>query len=308
MTMLLACDSEDAGEWRRTLAELAPEIDFRATPDIGDGGDVEMLVCDPLPDALMERLPNLRCVTFLGHGASSILGNPRLPAGVPVTRLKDAGIIRSMTELALLFVLGHHWHAAGYARQQRETLWEDLPSPDTPGTRVGVLGLGAIGENTARTLAALGFAVSGWARSPHEIDGVACTHGADALRPFLAGLDIVVCVLPETAATRDLFDANTFAAMKPGAYFINVGRGSLVDEDALVAALDSGRLSGAALDVFRAEPLPPESPLWRHPGVIVTPHIGGGSMMGAIPDVVENYRRMRAGEPLLNLADRALGY
>lgn len=138
--------------------------------------------------------------------------------------------------------------------------------------------------------------------------GVACYHGRDQLAACLALCDYVVCVLPETSETRDLIDAGTLSRMKRGAYFINVGRGRLVVESDLLAALESGQLSGAALDVFRTEPLPPESPLWSHPKVVVTPHEAGGTPHGSLEHIAENYRRLLDGRPLINIADPARGY
>jgi glyoxylate/hydroxypyruvate reductase A len=117
-----------------------------------------------------------------------------------------------------------------------------------------------------------------------------------------------VCVLPETHETRDIINAETLGLMKRGAHFINVGRGRLIVETDLLVALDSGQLSGAALDVFRTEPLPPESPLWSHPKVVVTPHESGGTPQGSLAHIAENYRRLLDGRPLINIADRARGY
>ena len=140
------------------------------------------------------------------------------------------------------------------------------------------------------------------------MDGVDCRHGLDALPGVLAACDYVACVLPSTPETRDLFDAALFAAMKPDAVIINVGRGDLIVEDALLGALDDGHLGGAVLDVFRAEPLPPKHPFWTHPKITVTPHVSGWHLTGGLEDVAENYKRLAAGEPLLHEVDRAAGY
>jgi len=171
-----------------------------------------------------------------------------------------------------------------------------------------VLGLGSIGQRFVQAFVTLGYQVHGWARGPHDLPGVTCHYGRDQLASCLGVCDYVVCVLPETRETRDIIDAATLALMKPGAYFINVGRGRLVVEEDLVAALDSGRLSGAVLDVFRTEPLPPESQLWSHPKIVVTPHESGGTPQGSLAHIAENYKRLLDGRPLINIADPARGY
>ena len=308
MTILLVSDYEDAAHWRARLADLAPGAVLRVWPDVGEADDITMLVLDYIPDGLFANLPNLRCIQFLGHGAGDVLTHPERPGDVPVARVKDAGIIAWMTEHTLGFVLRHRLNLETYAHQQREAQWVRHMMPIAGETRVGVLGLGSIGERIARVFADLGFVVTGWARGPHDIAGVDCRHGPDALEPLVSECDYVICVLPGTHATRGLLDAKVFAAMKEDAYFVNIGRGSVVDEEALVSALDAGRPAGAALDVFRTEPLPPESPLWRHPRVRITPHMAGGATASVVAEVAENYRRLLAGEPLLNLADPERGY
>jgi glyoxylate/hydroxypyruvate reductase A len=173
---------------------------------------------------------------------------------------------------------------------------------------VGILGLGQIGSHTARAFAALGFQVLGWSRSPKFVEGVDCRHGPDALAPLLGVCDYAISMLPSTPATRDLFDAGMLAALKPGAWLINVGRGDLIVEADLLAALDGGRLAGAVLDVFREEPLPPDHPFWRHPRITITPHVSGWRLTGGLEQVAENYRRLQAGDPILHEVDRDAGY
>jgi glyoxylate/hydroxypyruvate reductase A len=174
--------------------------------------------------------------------------------------------------------------------------------------RIAILGLGSIGQRLAEVFVDLGYKVSGWARSPHQLPGVDAYHGRDQLAACLEPADYVVCILPETSETRDIIDARTLGLMKRGAYFINVGRGRLVVEEDLLDALDSGQLSGATLDVFRTEPLPVDSPLWTHPKVTVTPHAAGVGQQGSLAHIAENYRRLRDGRPLINIVDPARGY
>jgi glyoxylate/hydroxypyruvate reductase A len=260
------------------------------------------------PPDIFQRLPNLGCIVYLGHGANDFLQRPDLPKGVPVMRLKDPAIIGYMIEYVLLYLLSHRRAQATYRRQQAERRWHVHIPPSPTQVRVAVLGLGSVGERFAEMFASLGYQVNGWSRGPHDHPEVTCYHGRDQLAACLAACDYVVCVLPETRETRDIIDAGTLALMKPGACFINVGRGGLLVESDLLAALNSGQLSAAVLDVFRTEPLPPESLLWTHPKVVVTPHEAGGTPYGSLTHIAENYRRLLEGRPLINIADPARGY
>jgi glyoxylate/hydroxypyruvate reductase A len=171
------------------------------------------------------------------------------------------------------------------------------------------MGLGELGGDAARHLAILGFDTAGWSRSPRQVDGVTCFHGADGLAAFLARTEILICLLPLTDATRGIVNADLLAGLPEGATFINAGRGGHVVEADLLAALDSGQISEATLDVFQTEPLPEDSPLWAHPQVTVTPHIAAFSDPRALVDqVAENIRRDLAGEPLINTVDPERGY
>jgi glyoxylate/hydroxypyruvate reductase A len=310
VALALISKLEDADLWRREMTAAIPGLDFRVWPELGDERQIRMAAFDfnLVPSGIFQRMPNLGCIVYLGHGANDFLQRPDLPKGVPVMRLKDPGIIGYMLEYVLLYLLSHRRLQTTYQRQHAERRWK-LNIPPFPGeVRVAVLGLGSIGQRFAEMFASLGYQVHGWSRGPHDLPGVACHHGRDQLAACLGPCDYVVCVLPETSETRDIIDAGALALMKRGAYFINVGRGRLVVEADLLAALDSGQLSGAVLDVFRTEPLPPESPFWSHPKVVVTPHESGGMPQGSLVHIAENYRRLMAGRPLINIADPARGY
>jgi glyoxylate/hydroxypyruvate reductase A len=310
MTFALISRLEDPEIWRQEFRRILPDSDFRVWPNIGDGRDVTMAAFDydDIREEVFKDLPNLKCVVFLGHGVNDLLKNPILPVGIPVVRLRDPGIVRSMVEYVILHILKHHRFDAKYVFQQKHRHWERHQPRSTLAIQVGVVGLGSAGEATVRALHQLNFRVSGWARRRHQIEGVKCFAGRGELKLFLAPLDYVVCILPLTAETENLIDAEVIAAMKPGAYLINIGRGRLVVDKDLLVALDSGQLSGATLDVFRTEPLPDDNPFWSHPKVLVTPHESGTQPEGSIPDIVENYRRLNNGEALQNLADPTQGY
>ena len=309
MALALFGKVENPEVWRRTLTTEIPGLDFRVAPNLGDTTQIRMAAFDYKPPVgTFATMPSLGCVVYLGHGAYDLVQRPDLPKGMPVMRLRDPGIIACMTEYVLIYVLGHRRFAERYRRYQAEQRWQEDTPPFPSEVRIAILGLGSIGQRFAEVFVGLGYKVSGWARSPHRLPGVDCYHGREQLGPCLADSDYVVCVLPETRETRDIIDARTLALMKRGAYFVNVGRGPLVVEEDLLAALDSGQLSGATLDVFRTEPLPAGNRLWTHPKVVVTPHSAGVGQQGSLPHIAENYRRLLEGRPLMNIVDPSRGY
>lgn len=309
MAILFISQSLDGEEWRRIVTPLLPDVDFRVWPDVGPTEEVEMVVAWNAPPGAFEGLINLKAIFWLGAGVDQLLRDPALPWRVPIVRLVDPSLTRQMTAYVLLGVLRHHRLAAAYEAQQRAARWASLPRPDPAHCRVGIMGLGALGTDAARKLLSLGFEVSGWSRTPKRLEGVKTHHGRERLKPFLGECDVVVCLLPLTPETRDILDAEAFAAMKKGAYLVNAARGEHVVEEDLLEGLESGQISGATLDVFGTEPLPPDHPFWRHPRVTVTPHTAADTLAHAVaPQVVENYRRMKRGEALPNLVDLDRGY
>jgi len=293
---------------RDFLRPLLPGVDIRCAPDLGAASEIDMLACVRLAPGLARTLPNLRLVQKLGAGVDAIVGDPDLAPQVRVARLRPDTPAQEIAEYCLAYVLREQRNLRFHATCQGAGAWEPRPPRAAPETTVGLLGLGQIGGHAARAFAALGFRVLGWSRSPKDIAGVDCRHGPAALAPLLGLCDYAISVLPATAATRGLFDAGILAAMKPGAWLINVGRGALIVEADLLAALDGGRLAGAVLDVFRDEPLPRDHSFWSHPKITITPHVSGWRLTGGLEDVAENYRRLRDGRPLLHEIDRGAGY
>ncbi len=300
----------DGVQWRSVLEAGLGPIDFRIMQDLGNKADVEVaLAWKPQPGELAS-FPNLKMIVSLGMGVDHLLaGGDRVPAGVPITRIMDDGLVGQMTEYALYWALRHHRDIDKYTASQRASTWKVETFVDTIHRRIGISGLGVIGKNTANRFAALGFPTAGWSRSSKTLPGVETFHGTNGLQKFLARTDILVNVLPLTRETHGLLDAKFFAALPKGAYVINMGRGGHVVDADLLAALDSGHLSGAALDVFNEEPLPTGHPYWAHPKVYVTPHIAGATNpRTASPGVIENIKRLRAGQPLINTIDPQFGY
>lgn len=312
MAVLINCPNDDAGEfalWKEPLLALDPKMDLRWWPDTGPVEDIEFtLVWAPKPGDLL-RYPNLKAIFNLGAGVDKLLADPTLPKTVPICRLVDEGLTMGMTEFVLWQVLYYHRLGPQIAQQQARGAWRQVLYPLARDRKVGILGLGELGGDAAAKLRALDFDVAGWSRSPKNLPGIQSFHGPAGLAPFLARSEILVCLLPLTAETRGIVNAKLLAQLPKGAAIINAARGAhIVDQD-LLAALDSGQISYATLDVFHQEPLPTDHPYWRHPRVTVTPHIASMTQpKTAAPVIFENMRRARAGLALLNQVDLAKGY
>jgi len=246
-------------------------------------------------------------VLSLFAGVERIVGNATIAA--PLCRMVDPGLTEGMVEWVTGHVLRHHLGTDAHVLGQDGVWRHDVIPPLARHRRVGVLGLGALGLACAEALRGLGFDVAGWSRRPKPGLPFPATSGAEGLAHVLGRSGILVLLLPATPETEGLIDAAALARLPEGAVVINPGRGALIDDAALVAALDTGRLGHATLDVFRQEPLPPEHPFWAHPKVTVTPHIASETRPETAAEAVaENIRRGEAGLPFLHLVDRAQGY
>lgn len=271
--------------WQTKLADGRLRL-IRHT-DAYDPADIDYVLSFRPPPGLLVRLPRLKAAFSMGAGVDGFLAGGDYPAHVPLFRFRDPTLTQEMAQYVLMYALMHHRGAAGYAGGQLAGEWRQQMLPRrTEETRIGILGLGVIGGYTARCFAGLGFPVSGWSQSRKSLAGVESYAGAAELEAFLRVSDILVCLLPLTADTRGILNAKAFAAMPEGALVMNVARGAHLVADDLIAALDSGHLAGAVLDVFETEPLPPQSPLWNHPKVTVTPHVASISQPVVAADYV----------------------
>jgi glyoxylate/hydroxypyruvate reductase A len=297
-------------EWRHSLQRALPDIEIRLYPEEeGDPDDIELaLLWDP-PVGMLPRYKNLKAILSGAAGVDHLLNVPDLPAHVPIARNADPNMAATIAEYALCHTIGFHRHARAYSEAQQRAEWLILPQKATWERRVGILGFGTIGQVAGRLIARYGFQVAGWSRTAKSVEGIESFAGTEGLEPFLARSDVVVCVLPRTPDTEGILNASAFAAMPEGGFVINVARGDHIVDADLIAALDSGRLAGATLDVFAPEPLSKDSPLWSHPKVVMTPHVAGLSAEHtSVPLFVDNIRRVLAGRPMLHLVDRQLGY
>lgn len=283
--------------------------DIRREGSIGNPEDVEFAVVWAPPAGRLKQFPNLKYIFSIGAGVTHITLDPDAPLDVPIVRLQDDMLVLDMACHILHWTLHFHRFYNRYKLYEVEKKWLRHKYPDNRERRVSVLGLGQTGLNTCERLRDLDFDVTGWARSPKEIDGVTCLSGEDALPDVLARADILINLLPLTPATNDLINANTISQMPDGAFIINCSRGGTIVDADLLAALDSGKIEAAALDVFREEPLPADDPYWTHPKVSVTPHAAAPSNeRSAARFIADHIRRaMDGGEPW-PIVDLSRGY
>ncbi|QTF91958.1 glyoxylate/hydroxypyruvate reductase A [Halomonas sp. BM-2019] len=304
---------DDAEQWRDALARRLPEAEvITSSAPAEQRREADYLAVWKPPATLLREPRALKGIVNLGAGVDALLNNPGLPEGVPIVKLRDAGMAGLIGDYVRYGILHFQRDFDRYRRQQHAREWREHAVVDKPDWPVGVLGLGAIGARVAARVAADGFPVHGWSRSPKGLAGITCHHGEAGLDELLARVRTLVLVLPDTASTRRIIDARALAMLPEGASLINPGRGSLIDEAALLEALGEGdaegRLRGAILDAFPEEPLPEASPLWRHPRVWVTPHMAGPTPLGeALDQVAEALRAFAAGEPL-ETVDPEAGY
>lgn len=291
------------------LREALPDWPIAAWPEVVDAASVTHVAAWAPPPQFFAPFVQLQTVFNLGAGIDGLLARDDLPASVDIVRLADAGMAAQMTEYALYGVL--HWQREmdRYRAQQLEARWSPGETRLRRSVRVGVLGLGELGGRVARDLSGMGYPVRGWSRTARAIDGVSCFHGEAGLDRVLSETDVLFCVLPATPATRLLLGATQLARLPEGAAVINAGRGSLIDESALLAALDAGRLRFALLDVFSVEPLPAGHRFWRHPRVIMTPHVAADTLAPeAVAQIAARLREAGATTPVSGRLDRQRGY
>ena len=280
-------DGTGAEPWVEALQDELPHFDVRPIEAVDDAGRVHYAAAWRHKPGALRNLPSLQAIFSLGAGVDHLLADPSLPAGIPLIRVVDPDLTGRMSEWVVLNVLLHHRQVRLYDWHQHERLWaEDSFQPAAKDVRVGIMGLGVLGGDAAVKLAMIGFDVAGWSRSPKRLDGIATFAGAAELDAFLGRTQILVVMLPLTPNTRSILDHALFNRLARDSHYggpilINAGRGGLQNEADILAALDDGTLRAASLDVFETEPLPADSPLWRHPAVTVTPHNAAISSPGA---------------------------
>jgi glyoxylate/hydroxypyruvate reductase A len=309
IAVITRLEGSDERQWMEALAAVLPEerlVLFRDMTEAQRQQAEVAVVANPDP-ADVAALPNLAWIHSLWAGVERLVAE--LGPSLPIVRLVDPEMSRVMAEAVLAWTLYLHRDMPAYARQQQARVWRPLPYRRPRSLTVGLLGLGALGTAAAGRLMDAGYTVRGWSRSPKELAGAETLSGDAGRAATLAASDVVICLLPLTAATRGLINKDRLALMKPMSSLINFGRGPLVVTSDLIAALDAGHLSYAVLDVFDQEPLPPDSPLWAHPGITVLPHVSAPTdRQTAAAIVAANIRAWRASGRIHAAVDRTRGY
>jgi glyoxylate/hydroxypyruvate reductase A len=309
MALILRVGPARAAWWLQHMQGLLPELDCRPWDDPGDPEEIEIAVVWKPPAGGLKRFPHLKLIVSIGAGIDHVLADPELPQHVPIIRTTGEDLKVRMREYVTLHVLRLHRRLPEIEAAQASREWLQLVNPPAYARKVGIMGQGNLGADCATALAALGFDVAGWSRRPKQVTGVQSFAGEDGLHAFLRRSEILVCLLPLTGSTRGILNRDLFRRLPEGASLINAARGEHLVEADLLAALDSGRIGSATLDVFHQEPLPQDHPFWDHPKVLVTPHVAslidpvaGGKAIAA------NIRKWLAGEPVPDLVDLKQGY
>ncbi|MFZ2997936.1 2-hydroxyacid dehydrogenase [Sphingobium sp.] len=308
MSLLYTSDATRGRIWRDIFAAQASAIGFVDPGDAYDPATIRYLAAwNPSAD-LIATLPALEVLFSIGAGIDQF-DMASLPPHVRVVRMIEPGITQGMVEYVTMAVLALHRNLIDHGIAQREARWAPIKLVPADQRRVGVMGLGHLGQAVLGALAPFGFALSGWSRSAHAIDGVECHAGDDGLTAFLSGCDILICLLPLTPQTRGILCRDTLFQLPAGAAIVNVGRGAHLVEQDLLSLIDEGHVSGAVLDVFDPEPLPADHPFWAHPRILMTPHIASMTRAdSAAQALIANIHRHEAGQPMEGEVARQRGY
>lgn len=312
--ILVASGPWEPDPWAAPIRADEPDRPLFIWPDLPDPAAIRYALVWKPPPGLLATLANLEVIFSLGAGVDHVVFQEGLP-DVPIVRVVSPDLTQRMTEWVVLQVLMHHRRQRVYDRLQAERRWKELRQPPAADIRVGIMGMGILGRDSAEVLVRLGFQVAGWSRKPARLAAVESFSGSEGLDAFLARTDILVCLLPLTPETRGILSIPLFeklardGALGCGPIIINGGRGGLQIEADIVAALETGVLAGASLDVFEREPLDPASPLWKFPDVVITPHVAAASEAATIaPEIHRHILAYEAGQPLKNVIDRETLY
>ncbi len=306
MRISFCCTGTPPEPWLAAFRSLLPQAvvqDWHAGAPQADYA----VVWSP-PQQFLDEQAGLKGIFNIGAGVDALM-KLKLPPDAIVVRVDDGGMAVQMAEFICHALIRHFRELDVYEAQVKEGLWTHRKPRRRSDYPVGVMGLGVLGERVARAVAQFDFPVRGWSRNPREIAGVRCFAGQEQFDDFLAGTRVLACLLPLTPETRDIMNKRTLSRLLPGGYVINVARGAHLVDDDLIALLDSGHLAGAALDVFRTEPLPPAHPFWHHPKVTLTPHTSARTLRDeTIAQIAGKIQALQRGEPIAGVVDVQRGY
>lgn len=301
-------NSDSTSHWQAVMQAALPQYEVMAwEAGAASTGARYAIVWSP-PDAVFQVEQDLEAIFNLGAGVDAILALPSLP-DIPVFRLEDAGMAPQMSEYVIHSLASLSRGFDAYVEQQGQARWSPMPATRYEDWPVGIMGLGQLGSHVARAVATMGYPVAGWARNPRQEKDVEVFHGAGQLSDFLGRTRVLVNLLPLTPETTGIINRELLAGLLPDAVFINIARGPHVVDEDLLAALDSGRVQAAVLDVFNEEPLPAAHPYWSHPRVRVTPHIAAMTLEAeAVAQITRRIQRLERGESASGLVRRDTGY
>lgn len=306
MAIALIIPDRKLDDLQQRLQQALPTTRIEIWPALTNPAEITFAVLWKQPAGVVATLPSLKALQSFGAGVDGILADATLPA-LPLARIVDPALTAAMLQYLNGIESYYRLRLDNFAALQQQKQWQ--PKSPRKLKTLCVLGLGELGAAAALHFQQLGYLVSGWARNQKAIPGIRCYAGAEQLALALAEADLVICLLPLTAQTENMINAQVFSMMKQGAIFINVARGAIVDDSALLAALDCGQLQAACLDVFRQEPLPAVHAFWSHPAILITPHTSAVTRVDTVvAQIAENYRRTEQGLPLVNQVDLTQGY
>lgn len=298
-----------AKPWIDALKEAAPDVEILTYDQVRDKEKVLFALAWDHPRGIFKEYPNLKCISSMGAGVDHIMSDPDIPEQVEVVRIVDPLLSQDLAEFALSVVMNHMRGLTYYQNLQHQKTWKKRRYKRISDVKAGIMGTGVIGDHVTKFLLSSGVSVTGWGKSPRKQQEYKRFHGIDQLDEFLSTPDILICLLPLTPETRGILNKRNLEKLPHGAFVINLGRGPHVVDQDLMEMIDKGHLSGAHLDVFAQEPLPPGHPFWSHPGIHITPHVASITTPKSVaPQIIENYRRALKNEELLNLVDRKRGY
>ena len=306
MSFLIILPKRDPKIWIEALKSSDKTLEVETYPNIKDPEAVEFILSWKHPHGIFKKFPNLKVIASVGAGIDHIISDPDIPAHIKITRMVDTQLTQDMSNFVLSLVLDRIRDISFYHCHHK---WEPKMYQRPEELQVGIMGMGVLGIAVAQRLINNGFRVKGWSKTPKKIAGLDSFHGQEQLDNFLKKTDILICLLPLTSETENILNKDLFKKLPKNAYLINVARGRHLVEKDLTEALRSGQLSGASLDVFREEPLPPDHDFWKEPKIRITPHIASITNPSTVaPKIIENYRNMKNGKPLKNVVSRETGY
>lgn len=309
MALLLIRNDSNYKPWQEAITAIDSNIDIYTPEQTFKDEAIDMILSWKAPHGSFSNYPNLKVIGSMGAGVDHIFEDPSLPKDATITRIVDKNLKGDMQEFVLALALNYCKDLTAYSYLQQNHNWKPIPYKRVEDVTIGIMGLGVLGKSVAEKLHQVGFKLTGWANSKKNIEGLKSYAGNEELNDFLSTAELLVCLLPLTPETESILDKNLFEKLPQEAYLINVARGGHLVEKDLLPAIESGNLSGAALDVFNEEPLPEDHPFWGNKKILITPHTASKSDPSSTANqIVENYNRLQEGKALKNTVSQDKKY